>query len=222
MLYLTIIGGAFIAWLILAVLFTPHVPYHIEAGHRRAQRSLHPRPRVDLLRRTSSTATASTSSPTATRSTRRCWTRSAAARETINMECYIFKKGEIGDAFIDALCERARAGVRVTHRDGCHRQLRRLRQSSRPLEAAGCRVAAYQRFTWYRLEPPEQPDAPRAAGRRRHRGVRRRRRRRGLVGEAAPRQADVARHDGAHRRAGRVATSRASSPRTGWNAAAKS
>ena len=31
MLYLTIIGGAFIAWLILAVLFTPHVPYHIEA-----------------------------------------------------------------------------------------------------------------------------------------------------------------------------------------------
>ena len=30
------------------------------------------------------------------------------------MECYIFKKGEIGDQFIDALCERARAGVRVT------------------------------------------------------------------------------------------------------------
>ena len=31
MLYLTIIGGAFIAWLILASLFTPHIPYHIEA-----------------------------------------------------------------------------------------------------------------------------------------------------------------------------------------------
>jgi hypothetical protein len=30
MLYLTIIGGAFIAWLILVVLFTPHIPYHIE------------------------------------------------------------------------------------------------------------------------------------------------------------------------------------------------
>src|SRR4029077_777086 len=30
MLYLTIIGGAFIAWLILAVLCTPHVPYHTE------------------------------------------------------------------------------------------------------------------------------------------------------------------------------------------------
>ena len=37
-----------------------------------------------------------------------------AARETINMECYIFKNGEIGEQFIEALCERARAGVRVT------------------------------------------------------------------------------------------------------------
>ena len=31
MLYLTIIGGAFIAWLIFVTLFTPHIPYHIEA-----------------------------------------------------------------------------------------------------------------------------------------------------------------------------------------------
>ena len=32
MLYLTIIGGVFIAWLILAVLFMPHIPYHIESA----------------------------------------------------------------------------------------------------------------------------------------------------------------------------------------------
>jgi hypothetical protein len=31
MLYLTIIGGGFIAWLILAMLFTPAIPYHVEA-----------------------------------------------------------------------------------------------------------------------------------------------------------------------------------------------
>jgi hypothetical protein len=31
MLYLTIIGGAFIAWLILAMLFTPAIPYHVES-----------------------------------------------------------------------------------------------------------------------------------------------------------------------------------------------
>src|SRR5882762_7558929 len=31
MLYLTIIGGVFVAWLVIALLFTPHVPYHIGA-----------------------------------------------------------------------------------------------------------------------------------------------------------------------------------------------
>src|SRR5205807_9185210 len=31
MFYLTIFGGAFIAWLILVTLFTPAIPYHLEA-----------------------------------------------------------------------------------------------------------------------------------------------------------------------------------------------
>src|SRR5213075_3198940 len=48
------------------------------------------------------------------------------ASETINMECYIFKKGEIGS-------------------------FGAFRRSARPLTEAGCRVAAYQRFSWYRL-----------------------------------------------------------------------
>jgi hypothetical protein len=34
MLYFTIIGGAFVAWLILAMLFTPGIPYHVEAPQR--------------------------------------------------------------------------------------------------------------------------------------------------------------------------------------------
>ena len=29
--YLTIIGALFVAWLIIVILFTPHIPYHIEA-----------------------------------------------------------------------------------------------------------------------------------------------------------------------------------------------
>jgi len=37
----------------------------------------------------------------------------ANARETINLEAYIFHKGEIGAKFRDALTERARAGVKV-------------------------------------------------------------------------------------------------------------
>jgi len=150
MLYLTIIGGAFIAWLILAVLFTPHVPYHIEAEiDARSDHFIHviestcsthlePDNRVDIL------TNGDVFYPAMLAAIR-------AARETINMECYIFKKGEIGDAFIDALCERARAGVRVTIVLDAIGSFGAIRQSSRPLEAAGCRVAAYQRFTWYRL-----------------------------------------------------------------------
>jgi cardiolipin synthase len=67
------------------------------------------------------------------------------------MECYIFKSGEIAREFIDALCERATAGVRVTIVMDAIGSFGAYRKSSKPLEAAGCRVAAYQRFTWYRL-----------------------------------------------------------------------
>jgi cardiolipin synthase len=37
----------------------------------------------------------------------------AAAGETINLEAYIFHRGQIGERFVKALAERARAGVRV-------------------------------------------------------------------------------------------------------------
>ena len=49
----------------------------------------------------------------ATRSSRRCWPRSAAAKSTITFETYIYWSGSIGREFVDALQERARAGVRV-------------------------------------------------------------------------------------------------------------
>ena len=150
MLYLTIIGGAFIAWLILAVLFTPHVPYHVEAGiDARSDHFIHviestcsthlePDNRVDILTNGDVFYPAMLAAI-------------GAARETVNMECYIFKKGEIGEVFINALCERARAGVRVTIVMDAIGSFGAFRRSSRPLEAAGCRVAAYQQFTWYRL-----------------------------------------------------------------------
>jgi cardiolipin synthase A/B len=150
MLYLTIVGGAFIAWLILAVLFTPHVPYHIEADidacsdhfihvlESTCSTHLEPGNRVDILTNGDAFYPAMLGAI-------------GGARETINMECYIFENGEIGDAFIDALCERARAGVRVTIVMDAIGSFGAFRKSSRPLEAAGCRVAAYQPFTWYRL-----------------------------------------------------------------------
>ena len=150
MLYLTIIGAAFVAWLIVATLFTPHIPYHIEGDvdassdhfvrvlESTCQTHLEAGNRVDVL------TNGDTFYPAMLAAIR-------AARETVNMECYIFKKGGIGDEFIRALSERARAGVRVTLVMDAIGSFGAFRKSRRPLEAAGARVAAYQRFTWYRL-----------------------------------------------------------------------
>lgn len=150
MLYLTIIGAAFVAWLILATLFTPHIPYHIEGDvdassdhfvrvlESTCQTHLEPGNRVDVF------TNGDAFYPAMLEAIR-------SARETVNMECYIFKKGGIGDEFIGALAERARAGVRVTLVMDAIGSFGAFRQSRGPLEAAGARVAAYQRFTWYRL-----------------------------------------------------------------------
>jgi cardiolipin synthase len=75
----------------------------------------------------------------------------ARARETINMEVYIFKKGVIGDQFIEALCERAKAGVRVTLVMDTIGSFGAFHQAAKPLRAAGCRVELYHRLRWYTL-----------------------------------------------------------------------
>src|SRR6185436_719774 len=73
------------------------------------------------------------------------------ARETINLECYIFNKGEIADQFVEALAERARAGVRVTIVLDAIGSFGAIRHLSGPLRDAGCRVETYQRMRWYSL-----------------------------------------------------------------------
>jgi cardiolipin synthase A/B len=150
MFYLTIIGAAFIAWLIVATLFTPHIPYHIErdvdarsesfvrAIESTCQTHLECGNRVTIL------TNGDAFYPAMLAAIR-------AARETINMECYIFKRGEIGAQFIEALSERARAGVRVTLVMDAIGSFGAYRRSKKPLEEAGARVEGYQRFTWYRL-----------------------------------------------------------------------
>ena len=150
MLYLTIIGAAFVAWLIFAVLFTPHIPYHIEADtdatsdhfvhvlESICQTHLEPGNRVEVL------ANGDTFYPAMLDAIR-------GARETVNMEAYIFKKGDIGGQFIEALSGRAKAGVRVTLVMDAIGSFGAYHSCKAQLEAAGCRVAAYQELTWYRL-----------------------------------------------------------------------
>ena len=146
-----------------------------------------------------------------------------SARETVNIECYIFKQGEIGDQFIEALAERAQAGVRVTlvlDAIGSFGHVPQDRRAAARAPAAGSSV--YQQLTWYRLG---------RLNNRTHRELLVVDGRVAFAGgagvadwwaHAAARQADVARHDGAHRGAGRRRTFRASSRRTGSSAAARS
>ncbi|MQA29031.1 MAG: cardiolipin synthase B [Luteitalea sp.] len=150
MLYLTIIGGAFLSWLILALLFAPHIPYHIEADldatsdhfvnvlESTCLAKLEPGNRVDIF------TNGEAFYPAMLEAIR-------SAKETVNMECYIFRKGEIGDQFVEALAERGRAGVRVALVLDAIGSLGTMTKYAGPLREAGCRVEAYQKVTWYRL-----------------------------------------------------------------------
>jgi cardiolipin synthase A/B len=149
-LYLTIIGTGFVAWLLLVVLFTPAIPYYLEQAvdarsqhfinvlEATCQTTLKRGNKIDVL------TNGTTFYPAMLDAI-------ANARETINMECYIFKKGVIGDRFVEALRERAQNGVRVTVVLDAIGSFGAFRRSAAPLRAAGCRVESYRRLAWYSL-----------------------------------------------------------------------
>jgi cardiolipin synthase len=74
-----------------------------------------------------------------------------AATESITLECYIFRKGEIAQQFIDALSERARAGVRVTVVIDAVGSMGSFRWVARPLREAGARVEPYRSLRWHSI-----------------------------------------------------------------------
>ena len=150
MLYFTIIGGVFIAWLILVVLFTPHIPFYVE-------KPIDPRSDyfIHLLESTCNTALNTdnkveilTNGPSFYPAMLEAINQ---AKESINLECYIFREGEIADKFIDALSARARAGVKVTVVLDAIGSLGSFRATARRLRDAGCCVEQYQRVRWYTL-----------------------------------------------------------------------
>ena len=139
MLYLTIIGAAFVIWLIVASLFTPHIPYHIEADVDAAsdhfihvlesicQTHLEHGNRVEVL------TNGDRFYPAMIDAIRQ-------ARETVNLEAYIFKQGEVADRMIAALAERAKAGVRVTIVMDAIGSFGAYRATRSRLEQSGCRA----------------------------------------------------------------------------------
>jgi cardiolipin synthase len=148
--YLTIIGGAFIAWLILVVLFAPHIPYHVEEPvDPRSEHFIH------VLESTCNTALnlhnkieILTDGPVFYPA---MLDAIRGAKETVNLECYIFRKGEVADRFVDVLCERARAGVQVTVVLDAVGSFGVFRDVAGKMIAAKCRVERYQRARWHNL-----------------------------------------------------------------------
>lgn len=147
---LTVIGGLFLIWLVFALLFSPHIPYHLERDldatsdhfvnvlESTCLVKLEPGNIVDVF------TNGDRFYPAMLDALR-------AATETVHMECYIFKKGEIGEQFIEVLADRGRAGVRVTLVLDAIGSFGTLWTYAKRLREAGCRVEAYQKITWYRL-----------------------------------------------------------------------
>ena len=73
------------------------------------------------------------------------------AKHSVNIEAYIFRKGEIAQRFIGALAERARAGVRVNLVVDAIGSFATWRSLYRELLDAGGRVAWYHPIKWYTL-----------------------------------------------------------------------
>ena len=148
--YLELVGGLFVAWFILVVLFAPHIPYHVEqsldASSDHFVRVLESACLVAL--EDGNQLEVFTDGPQfyppmleAIRS----------AREAVNMECYIFQSSGVGAQFIDALVERAQAGVQVRLVLDAIGSFGALRAATSRLCEAGCRVEQYQFPFWYRL-----------------------------------------------------------------------
>ena len=76
----------------------------------------------------------------------------AGARASIHLEAFIFHQTPIGQRFLDALTERARAGIKVRVVVDAIGSLPTADRFFDPLRAAGAQVVWYQPFRWYTLK----------------------------------------------------------------------
>lgn len=73
------------------------------------------------------------------------------AQRSVNLEAYVFHKGETARMYVEALAERARAGVRVSVVLDAFGSLAVRRSFFKPLLDAGGRVERYNGLAWDRL-----------------------------------------------------------------------
>jgi cardiolipin synthase len=146
----TLIGIGFIVWLVMVLLFTPRIDYHVDAPLRpdsddflhvvqfTCQAPIHRHNSVEVFTNGAQFYPAM-----------RDAVRSAQA--SINLEAYIFQPGDAADMMIEAMTERARAGVDVRVVLDAIGSSRLRNWAARRLRDGGCRVSFYQPMTWYRL-----------------------------------------------------------------------
>jgi cardiolipin synthase A/B len=147
----TIIGLGFIVWFVLVLFFTPRIDYKVSHPTRpnsdeflhvlqaTCQAAMHFDNKVEILTNGAQFYPAM---------------RDAilAAESSVNMETYVFKKGEAAKMIVDAMTERARAGVEVRLTlDWVGSFMMIFGTPLRQLREAGCNVQFYQRLTWYRF-----------------------------------------------------------------------
>jgi cardiolipin synthase A/B len=145
-----LIGGGFISWLVLVLLFTPRIDYQVTVPLRpdsdqfirviqaTCQAAIHHQNRVEVF-------TNGAQFYPAMRDAIR------AAQVSVNLEAYIFQPGDAADMLADAMVERARAGVEVRVVLDSIGSSRLRNTAARRLAECGCKVAFYQPMTWYRL-----------------------------------------------------------------------
>jgi cardiolipin synthase len=150
LLYIAILGAAFLVWFVLVVLFSPalnyhlrqrlpvHAPVFLHVVQSTCQSPLHRGNRVQIL------TNGEQYYPLMLEAIR-------AAQRSVNIECYMARSGRVMDEFIAALSERARAGVVVTMTVDAIGSSRLTKADRHRLREAGCRFERYQALSWYRL-----------------------------------------------------------------------
>jgi cardiolipin synthase len=149
-MFWTVVGLAFITWLVLVLLFTPRVDYRVTAPLRpdsddflhviqsTCQAAIHPHNKVEIY-------TNGAQFYPAMRDAIR------AAETSVNLEAYIFQPGDAADMLVDAMIDRAQAGVEIRVVVDAIGSAGLRGPILRRLVTAGCMINFYQPMTWYRL-----------------------------------------------------------------------
>jgi cardiolipin synthase len=151
-LVLSWIGLGFLSLMLFLALFEPSLPYRISKRpplpldsnqFRRLIAALgsstfHPRNRIDVLVNGEVYYEAQLEAI-------------RQARHSINIEAYIFQKGRVARSFLDALVERARAGVEVNMVIDAVGSFATWKRYFNELRAAGGRVFFYHPIRWFNL-----------------------------------------------------------------------